>query len=65
MPAAKLQPHVNYKCFLTNKIHARGPVGLEGLMTYKWRLLGSGHIVADYAGDNAKPFTHRHLELED
>ena len=47
----------------TNKIHARGPVGLEGLMIYKWRLLGDGHIVADYAGDNAKPFTHRDLKL--
>jgi len=47
----------------TNKIHARGPVGLEGLMIYKWRLLGNGHIVADYAGKNAKPFTHRDLKL--
>ena len=46
----------------TNKIHARGPVGLEGLMIYKWRLLGNGHIVADYAGENAKPFTHRDSE---
>ena len=49
----------------TNKIHARGPVGLEGLMIYKWRLLGNGHIVADYAGENAKPFTHRDLEPAD
>jgi glutamate-5-semialdehyde dehydrogenase len=47
----------------TNKIHARGPVGLEGLMIYKWRLLGNGHIVADYTGENAKPFTHRSLKL--
>ena len=46
----------------TNKIHARGPVGLEGLMIYKWRLYGNGHIVADYTGENAKPFTHRKLE---
>ena len=33
----------------TGKIHARGPVGLEGLMTYKYKLYGSGHIVDDYA----------------
>lgn len=46
----------------TNKIHARGPVGLEGLVIYQWRLLGNGHIVADYAGDGARPFTHRPLQ---
>ena len=34
----------------TSKIHARGPVGLEGLVIYKWKLLGKGQIVADYAG---------------
>lgn len=33
----------------TGKIHARGPVGLEGLMTYKYKLYGSGQIVEDYA----------------
>ena len=33
----------------TGKIHARGPVGLEGLMTYKYKLYGSGQIVNDYA----------------
>lgn len=33
----------------TGKIHARGPVGLEGLVTYKYRLTGDGHIVDDYA----------------
>ena len=43
----------------THKIHARGPVGLEGLVIYKWRLVGSGHIVADYTGPSARPFTHR------
>lgn len=33
----------------TGKIHARGPVGLEGLVTYKYKLFGSGQIVGDYA----------------
>ncbi len=47
----------------TNKIHARGPVGLEGLVIYKWKLLGTGQVVADYAGKNAKKnFTHKKIE---
>ncbi len=33
----------------TSKIHARGPVGLEGLVTYKYKLFGTGQIVDDYA----------------
>ena len=33
----------------TGKIHARGPVGLEGLVTYKYKLFGQGQIVGDYA----------------
>ena len=41
----------------TGKLHARGPVGLEGLVTYKYLLNGDGQIVADYAG-GAKKFTH-------
>lgn len=45
----------------TNKIHARGPVGLEGLVIYKWELLGKGQIVADYTGDGGRSFTHREL----
>lgn len=44
----------------TNKIHARGPVGLEGLVIYKWMLKGSGQIVADYA-EGRSHFTHRPL----
>ncbi|NQU98514.1 glutamate-5-semialdehyde dehydrogenase [Candidatus Woesearchaeota archaeon] len=43
----------------TNKIHARGPVGLEGMMIYKYVLNGKGHVVKDYTGDSAKSFTHK------
>ena len=45
----------------TNKIHARGPVGLEGLVIYKYILIGNGHIVADYTGKSPKKFTHKKL----
>jgi glutamate-5-semialdehyde dehydrogenase len=45
----------------TNKTHARGPVGLDGLVIYKYRLIGHGHVVADYVGPAAKAFTHRPL----
>ncbi len=33
----------------TSKLHARGPVGLDGLVTYKYKIFGSGQIVGDYA----------------
>jgi len=45
----------------TQKMPPRGPVGLEGLVTYKYQVTGNGHIVANYVGENAKPFTHRDL----
>ena len=45
----------------THKIHARGPVGLEGLMIYKWKLMGKGHIVADYS-TGKKRFCHTRLD---
>ena len=45
----------------TNKTHARGPVGVEGLLIYKYQLIGNGHIVATYSGEHAKPFLHRKL----
>jgi glutamate-5-semialdehyde dehydrogenase len=45
----------------TNKIHARGPMGMEGLLIYQWRLMGQGQVVADYSGPGAKTFTHRKL----
>ena len=44
----------------TSKIHARGPVGLEGLMTYKYRLYGSGQTVKDYA-EGTRQFHFREL----
>lgn len=43
----------------TSKLHARGPVGLEGLVIYKYKLVGKGHVVRDYAGKNARKFRHR------
>ena len=43
----------------TNKTHARGPVGVDGLLIYKYQLIGDGHIVATYTGENARPFLHR------
>jgi len=48
----------------TNKIHSRGPVGMEGLLIYKYILLGKGHIVANYAGNNAQPYTHQKLDIK-
>ena len=45
----------------TNKTHARGPVGVEGLMIYKYQLIGNGHVVATYTGESARPFLHRKL----
>ena len=48
----------------TNKIHASGPVGMEGLMIYQWRLIGNGHIVSDCAGQGSKLFTHKPIQQE-
>lgn len=45
----------------TNKTHARGPVGLEGLVIYKYKLRGNGQAVSDYAGKGARRFTHRKM----
>ncbi|ELY40941.1 glutamate-5-semialdehyde dehydrogenase [Natronorubrum sulfidifaciens] len=46
----------------TGKIHARGPVGLEGLTTYKYHLEGDGQVVGTYAGEDAKPFRHEEFD---
>lgn len=45
----------------TNKIHARGPVGLEGLVIYKYKLYGTGQTVDEYS-TGRKRFTHRELD---
>jgi len=44
------------------KLHARGPVGLEGLTTYKYKLIGEGHIVAEY-NSGTKHFKHKSLPV--
>ncbi len=45
----------------TQKMPPRGPVGLEGLITYKYQVTGVDHIAANYTGENGKSFTHRDL----
>eukprot|EP00511_Aplanochytrium_stocchinoi_P000326 CAMPEP_0204822942 /NCGR_PEP_ID=MMETSP1346-20131115/1120_1 /ASSEMBLY_ACC=CAM_ASM_000771 /TAXON_ID=215587 /ORGANISM="Aplanochytrium stocchinoi, Strain GSBS06" /LENGTH=443 /DNA_ID=CAMNT_0051949427 /DNA_START=39 /DNA_END=1370 /DNA_ORIENTATION=- len=47
----------------TNRIHARGPVGLEGLITYKYRMHGNGHCVASY-GAGKKEYIHENLPID-
>ena len=48
----------------TNKIHARGPVGLEGLMIYKYKIRGGGHLTASYGeGEGQKSFKHEKQAL--
>jgi glutamate-5-semialdehyde dehydrogenase len=44
----------------TDKLHARGPVGVEGLLTYRWLLRGDGQLTASY-GPGGKKFKHRDL----
>ena len=46
----------------TNKIHSRGPVGMEGLMIYKYVLVGNGQVVKDYVGKDAKKFSHQKMD---
>lgn len=47
----------------TGKIHARGPMGLEGLTTYKYKLLGSGQLMAEMK-DGTRQYTHKLLSEE-
>ena len=44
----------------TSKIHARGPVGVDGLLSYRWQLRGRGQVIADY-NEGRKSFTHKDL----
>jgi glutamate-5-semialdehyde dehydrogenase len=46
----------------TGKLHPRGPVGLEGLVTYKYKLVGSGQTAGMYSGPAAKRFAHKPVE---
>ncbi len=48
----------------TQQMPPRGPVGLEGLVTYKYQMSGNGHICASYTGANAKSFTHKDLSID-
>ncbi len=45
----------------TQTLPPRGPVGIEGLVTYQYQLRGQGHRVSDYTGPGARSFTHRDL----
>ncbi len=47
----------------TSRIHARGPVGVDGLLTTRWLLEGRGQVAADY-GPGRRPFTHRKLSID-
>jgi len=47
----------------TGKLHARGPVGLDGLVIYKYALIGNGQIAADYAEKRSR-FTHKNLNRD-
>jgi hypothetical protein len=46
----------------TGRIHARGPVGIEGLLTTKWIVEGHGDVVADFS-EGRKEFVHETLRL--
>ncbi|CDO95327.1 unnamed protein product [Kluyveromyces dobzhanskii CBS 2104] len=47
----------------TSKIHARGPVGLDGLVTYQYQLRGNGQVASDYLGAGGKKaFVHKDLD---
>jgi glutamate-5-semialdehyde dehydrogenase len=48
----------------TNKTHSRGPVGLDGMIIYKYLLRGNGHLKASFSGNNAIPFIHSPLPLK-
>lgn len=49
----------------TNKIHARGPVGLEGLVIYQYQIRGHGQVAGDYLGaGGARQFVHKNIDIK-
>lgn len=47
----------------TARIHARGPVGVEGLLSSKWVLDGIDHAAADFTEGGSRKYTHEKLPL--